>query len=440
MKNKVISIIFYIVSILLLGVYIKVEISSNVFMSEFGRLFLLCSSCLLLYFGGLFLSKQRKDNKSMIVNLWIFFILYCVLLITLTLFDPMWGRGGLNFNWTKENFKYYMSNSINLIPFKTIIGYTKSIFTSLINTKNIFFNLFGNVVCLMPLAFFIPLLFKKINNTKRFVLSILCITISIELIQFITFTGSCDIDDVILNTLGAIIMYRILNIQNVKNLINNIFLLEKNKIEMKKILNVIIIVFIIIILCLSLYKIGTKYFDNNLNDWVSKRDYKIEIIDETEICDTALEKFYENELYEYYFGCIKSDYVYAKINDGQKYLVKDLLNNNPTDYIISISRFEAAGLDFITKEKYKKIEFNFKNNVYLNNEKVEDETVLKIKWGSSTQSESESSYEMFLIPEKPGKTTLSLGIYNTNSEELIETIKYEISIDNNLEVSYEKFD
>ena len=88
----------------------------------------------------------------------------------------------------------------------------------------------------MPLALFIPLLFNKINNSKKFLISILFITLGIELIQFITFTGSCDIDDIILNTLGAFIMYKILNINEIKKLVNNIFLLENNKINKKKVI------------------------------------------------------------------------------------------------------------------------------------------------------------------------------------------------------------
>ena len=440
-NNKIISIIFYIISSIFLLVYIFTELRKNVFMSEFGRLFLLCGSCLLLYFGALFLSKYRKNNKPMKTNLWIFFFLYCVLLITLTLFDPMWGRHGLNlFNWTKEEFNYYIESSVNLIPFKTITGYTKDIFTSLLNTKTIFFNLFGNIVCLMPLALFIPMLFKSINNTKKFIISILFVTISIELIQFITFTGSCDIDDVILNTFGAFITYKILNIKDIKNLINNLFLLEKNKINMKKILQVIIPIFIVIILCFSLYKIGSRYYDNNLNDWMSKRNYKLEIIDETKNCDTALELFYESELYEYYFECIKSDYVYARINDSEKYLVKDLLYNNPTDYIISIDRLKRAGLNFIEKEKYKKLELLFQGSAYIDRGKIEDKTILEIGWGMSEQGITENSQEVFLIPQKEGTTVLSFNIHDSSSEELINSIKYEISINENLEVTYKEID
>ena len=438
-KNKIISILFYIISSLFLLIYLFTELKTNVFMTELGRLFLLCGSCLFLYFGGLFLSKYRKDNKPMKVNLWIFFLLYCVLLITLTMFDPMWGRNGFNiFNWSKEEFSYYIESSVNLIPFKTIIEYTKDIFSSLLDTSTIFYNLFGNIVCLMPLALFIPILFKKINNTKRFLVSILCVTLGIELIQFITFTGSCDIDDIILNTLGAFVMYKLLNIKDIKMLVNNIFLLDNNEINVKKVLLVLTLIFIVIILCFGLYKVGTRFYNNNLDDWMSKHNYKIEIIDETENCDTALELFYESELYEYYFSCIKSDYVYARINDGEKYLIKELLINNPTDYVISIDRFERAGLDFIKKEKYKRIDVYYKGNVYISREKINNESILEIGWGNSVQGMNEMSQEVFIIPKKEGATILSFDIYESSSGELVDTIKYEVSISTNLEVNYKE--
>mgnify|MGYP003295140202 CR=1 FL=1 len=293
---------------------------------------------------------------------------------------------------------------------------------------------------MMPFALFIPMLFKKINNTKKFILTILCITLGIELIQFITFSGSCDIDDVILNTLGAFIMYKILNIKDVKNLVKNIFLLEKNKINKKKVLKVLIPIIIVIILCFVFYKVGTRFYDDNLDDWMSKHNYKLEIIDETESCDTALELFYESELYEYYFECIKSDNVYVRINDEEKYLIKELLMNNPTDYVISIDRFEREGLNFIKKEKYKRIDIYYKGNVYISREKIDDESILEIGWGNSVQGIDEISQEIFIIPKKEGSTILSFDIHKSSSGDLIDTIKYEITINNNFEVSYEKID
>ena len=227
MVKKISSIIFYIIAILFLGVYGLAEINKHLYLSEFGRLFLLCGSCVFLYFGGLLLSKYRKDNKPMKINLWIFFGLYLLLFITLTLFDQFWGRNGLTIvNWSKEMFDVYIHNSLNIIPFKTIIEYIGA-FDSLLDTRTVMFNLLGNIVACMPFAFFLPLLFKKQNSFKKFALTMIIIVLVIELLQFITLSGSCDIDDVILNVSGALIMYAVLKIKSVNNLIKNIFLLEK---------------------------------------------------------------------------------------------------------------------------------------------------------------------------------------------------------------------
>lgn len=437
--KKAISIIFYVLAVIFLLIYVWAEIMPHLMLSETGRLFLLGGSCLFLYVGGIIKSKIENNNKAMKFNLWIFFILYLVLLITLTLFDPMWGRNGFNsFNWTQEGLDIYLENSVNLVPFKTIIEYIQKIFTSLLDTSTIFLNLFGNIACLMPLALFIPILFKNVDNTKKFLISILCVTLGIELIQFITFTGSCDIDDVILNTLGAFIMYKILNIKDVNNLVRNILLLEKNKVNKRKIIIVLIPVVIVCILILGLYKIGQNNYNENLDEWRSKRNYHVEIVDESVGSDQVLEKFYETELYEYYFEGQKSDYVYAIINGNEKYLVKDLLNNNPTEYVIFFNRLEQAGLEFIKKEKYDKIEMNIQGNVYISREKIEDESVLEIGWGSSAQGITEISQEVFLIPKKQGETRLEFEVYDSKTSELVKTIIYEIKISNDLEVSYKE--
>lgn len=438
MKNKALGIIFYVIAGLLLGIYIGINFI-NINLTIDGRLIILCSSCLFLYLGSKYLSKYRNVSKTMKINLWIYFILYLSLLIRLTLFDSNFGRDNFNiFNYTLDGLTNYINTSVNLIPFKTIIEYIKDIFSSLLDTSNIFINLLGNLVCLMPFALFLPLLFKKVDNTKKFLITILCITFGIEIIQFITFTGSCDIDDIILNTLGAYLMYKILNIKDIKNLIRNIFLLENNDINKKNVFKVLIGFIIIIIGCFILYKIGNNYYNDNLDEWMSKRNYKLEIIDETDTCDEALELFYENELYEYYFTCIKSDNVYAIINDTDKYLVKDLLNNNPTEYVISIESLKREGLEFIEKEKYKKIEINYVGNVYIGNATISDKSILDIGWGKSEQGIYELMQEVFIIPKKEGITTLSFEIYESTTSKLVSTLKYEVNINNKMEVSYKE--
>ena len=120
-KNLISSIVMYVVAAFILLFYIIV--SFRIEMTEIFRLILLCGSCLFLYFAGLLLSKYLGNNKPMKINLYIFFILYLILLITLTLFDSLWGRNSIDV----KNFKDYIKQSVNLVPFKTIIIYIKEI-------------------------------------------------------------------------------------------------------------------------------------------------------------------------------------------------------------------------------------------------------------------------------------------------------------------------
>ena len=217
--KKIFSIIFYIVAIMLFMSYLIIDINRNIQLSEFGRLILLCGSCVFLYFGGIILSKYKKNTKLMKINLWIFFALYCFLLITLTLFDPMWGRNGLEIpKWTINNFKIYLENSCNIIPFRTIFNYISE-FDSLYSNKQILLNLLGNVFAFIPMAFFLPLLFEKTKKIKKFTITMLIIIFGIEVLQLITTSGRFDIDDFILNLFGALSGYIVLNTKSINKLI-----------------------------------------------------------------------------------------------------------------------------------------------------------------------------------------------------------------------------
>ena len=139
----------------------------------------------------------------------------------------MWGRNGLTHaHWSREIFNNYIHNFLNVIPFKTIIQFIRA-FNGSINKRIIMFNLLGNIVACMPFGFFLPLLFKKQNSIKRFIFTMIIIVLIIEILQFITLSGSCDIDDIILNVAGALMVYAILKIKYVRKFINYIFLLEE---------------------------------------------------------------------------------------------------------------------------------------------------------------------------------------------------------------------
>lgn len=228
MFKKVSIISLYIIAIIILLIYCIAEVMPKFNISGMYRVILLCSSCAFLYFGGLLLSKYINDNKPMKINLWIFFILYVLLFITLTLFSGFYGRNGFTLvKWNKELFNNYIHNSLNLIPFKTIMEYIMP--PNILLSRIVIVNVLGNIFACMPFGFFLPLLFKKQNDFIVFTITMIVIVLIIELLQFATLSGSCDIDDFILNVLGAVIMYLILRVKKTKNVVHNIFLIKDMK-------------------------------------------------------------------------------------------------------------------------------------------------------------------------------------------------------------------
>lgn len=449
-KQKILSIIFYAIAIFFFLIYVIADRSATLHLSEFGRLFLLCGSCVFLYFGGLFLSKYKNNTKPMKINLWIFFGLYLLLLVTLTLFDSMWGRNGINIISANAEYKQYIENTVNLIPFKTIIGYVSE-FDSMYSTSTILFNLLGNLVALMPMAFFLPLLFKKQNKFKNFVLTTTGIILLIEILQLITSSGRFDIDDLILNLSGALILYGIIKIKSVNNLIRNIFLLEKNKISKKSYIKIFSSLFIVILAIILLVAFRNKLYDKNLDDYTKKMNPIIEIVDETETCDETLEKFYEDDFRIYYFSCIKSDNVYAIINGEEKYLVKDILNTKDFKYNIDIEKIkfnlDKYHIKYYEEDKYNKISFNIDINCDSDvcgspeyKAFVGNENNLEVKFDSKNSIFDADNYkysiDLYLIPKASGTSNIEVIFKDYNSGEQTKYL-YKVTIDDKLATTYD---
>lgn len=208
MKSKYLKIVAYILyslSFLIFGYYVYQEFSSSFMVPTLFKLIYTLGSCIYLFFGSLILSKAYKSKKSKIkkISTIILFIEYIFLLLILTLLAPSYGRDINNiFNSSKSYIKEYINVHSNLIPFKTIIN-----FIIYGNLRSIIVNIFGNLIAFMPLGLFIPLIFKKIDNISKFIVFTVIFVIIIEILQLILLTGSLDIDDLILNVSGAVIIY-----------------------------------------------------------------------------------------------------------------------------------------------------------------------------------------------------------------------------------------
>ena len=168
--------------------------------------------------------KKSKDiqEKNQIRNFWlkILFIIYLLLLITILFLKNEYRMGGFEDinTFSKEHFE-----TINIIPFATIFGYFSDLLFEDININIVIINLATNLLLFTPMGFFIPILFdKKVKNIKQFGMVMILITMFVEIVQFITYSGSTDIDDIILNTTGAIIVYMLMKTKFAKKLLNKV--------------------------------------------------------------------------------------------------------------------------------------------------------------------------------------------------------------------------
>lgn len=110
----------------------------------------------------------------------------------------------LNGTWTKDYWADF-AVKINLIPFSTIAEYWNELHSG--GRAHAFINLAGNVIMFVPLGFFVPQVFRGADTFRRSMLWSLITILSVEILQLFTLLGSLDVDDLILNMIGAAVGY-----------------------------------------------------------------------------------------------------------------------------------------------------------------------------------------------------------------------------------------
>ena len=129
-------------------------------------------------------------------------------------FDNAFGRG-FTTHATLE--------AINLEPLRTIKNYLLAYGYGNISLRLVILNLAGNLIAFAPMGVFLPAVFRWQRSifffTATLTLAITAVEVAqvyttltlaitaVEVAQVYTGTGSCDIDDLILNLAGALIVY-----------------------------------------------------------------------------------------------------------------------------------------------------------------------------------------------------------------------------------------
>ena len=105
-------------------------------------------------------------------------------------------------------------SSVNLVPWVTIGPSLHRLFALRLDTPEVR-NLLGNLVMLMPLAWYGPILWPRLRNLALFLAVAVVFSVSIELLQLAITVGlgyahATDVDDVIVNTAGGILAFVVL--------------------------------------------------------------------------------------------------------------------------------------------------------------------------------------------------------------------------------------
>ena len=140
---------------------------------------------------------KRETEKYIRQASRVFFGLYLLLLVYLMFFAEEWGRTML-----EGDYRY------NLVPFREIRRYIA--YRRQIGPWMVFWNLLGNVIGVVPYGALLPAM-QRMGFWKVALLSFE-LTLFIEVSQLILRVGSCDVDDMLLNTLGGCIGYGVYRI------------------------------------------------------------------------------------------------------------------------------------------------------------------------------------------------------------------------------------
>lgn len=132
---------------------------------------------------------QRKYEK---IIFRILFAVYVLLVIYFLFFAETTGR-------TISDRTYHY----NLILFKEIKRFI--VYRQQLGMFAVTANLLGNVLIFLPFGMLVPFITKRFKKFWSVALLAFELSVLVELVQLVTKVGSCDVDDILLNTIGGML-------------------------------------------------------------------------------------------------------------------------------------------------------------------------------------------------------------------------------------------
>jgi len=135
------------------------------------------------------------------------FVLYILLVVFLLVLPNSYrGHNVLVGGLTWERWSGYVRREFNLVPLHSLWRQVNSILSGQSGARGIVY-LVGNLVGFVPLGYFLPVLFVRQRRFLTFLVTALLAITVLEFVQVFSMNGSFDVDDIILNAIGACVGY-----------------------------------------------------------------------------------------------------------------------------------------------------------------------------------------------------------------------------------------
>ena len=131
-------------------------------------------------------SQNKPSNKKIIE---ILLVIYTIAILYFMFF----GFNRLQFGLAHQEYRF------NLVPTGIPLWFPKNL--SSFAVLKLWMISLGNLLVFVPFGIFIPMIFG--TKYRKFIFIFLVSIISLEILQMVTYLGSFDIEDILINTIGA---------------------------------------------------------------------------------------------------------------------------------------------------------------------------------------------------------------------------------------------
>lgn len=143
---------------------------------------------------------QKRFSGRFLLKL--FFAVYILFVIKVIIFKyPMNELRAIANSWQRDVILEGLGTA-NFVPFRTIKMYIDYAYK--LNSVE---NLAGNLLVFVPLGFLLPLMSEELQKFSEVFLNVFTFVLGIEVFQLFSAFGAFDVDDILLNCLGATIGY-----------------------------------------------------------------------------------------------------------------------------------------------------------------------------------------------------------------------------------------